>query len=276
MGNFLKIVVFSLLVIGFFAGFSNFGVPSIKPPPPPVQEKLDLGGMSMDKFVALGAKIFAGKGNCPLCHNKVGGRAPVLDKVASIATERLKDALYKGEAETAEAYLEESLIKPSAFVVSGFGKKGTGDKVSPMPDVSAGSIRLSDPEIKSVVAYLQDLGGAEITVEIPTGTNDAKKEDEDEDEDEDEPRVAFKTPDEIIEGFTCGTCHKIGEAEGEIGPDLSKIGATRDRAHMRRSILNPNAEITKGFEKDQMPPDYGTKMYVKELEMLLDFMVKQK
>ena len=45
---------------------------------------------------------------------------------------------------------------------------------------------------------------------------------------------------------------------------------------MRRSILNPNAEITKGFEKDQMPPDYGTKMYVKELEMLLDFMVKQK
>ena len=274
MGNFLKIIVFSLLVIGFFAGFSNFGVPSIKPPPPPKEEKLDLGGMTMERFVALGAKIFAGKGNCPLCHNKVGGRAPMLETAAVIAAKRLKDPRYKGSAENAEEYLEESLTEPSAFVVVGFGKKGTADKVSPMPDVSAGSIRLSEPEIKSVVAYLQDLGGVEVTVEIPKGDGEAKEEDED--EDDDEKRVAYKTPDEIIEGFTCGACHKVGEAEGEIGPDLSKIGANRDRAHMRRSILDPNAEIAKGFEKDQMPADYGTTMYVKELEMLLDYLAKQK
>lgn len=274
MGNFLKIVIFSLLVIGFFAGFSNFGVPSIKPPPPPKEEKLDLGGMTMERFVALGAKIFSGKGDCLLCHKKVGGRAPVLDQAAVIATQRLKDPGYKGSAEDAEAYLVESLTDPSAYVVSGFGKKGTGGKVSPMPDVSAGSIRLSEPEIKAVVAYLQDLGGVEVTVKIPPATGGGET-DEDEDGD-DKERVAFKTPDEIIEGFTCGVCHKIGEAEGEIGPDLSKIGALRDRAHMRRSILDPNAEIAQGFEKDQMPMDYGTTMYVNELEMLLDYLAKQK
>ena len=49
----------------------------------------------------------------------------------------------------------------------------------------------------------------------------------------------------------------VSEGEGDIGPDLTKIGASRDKDYLRRSLLNPNADIAKGFEPDAMPPDYG-------------------
>ena len=101
MINFLKVSVFSLLMVGGFWGFSNFGIPQIKPAPPPVEEKLDLGAMTMDQFIALGGKIFNGKGTCTLCHNAMG-RAPMLDKIGTVAPERMKDARYKGTAKTVE------------------------------------------------------------------------------------------------------------------------------------------------------------------------------
>ena len=49
---------------------------------------------------------------------------------------------------------------PSAFVVAGFGKKGTNDSESPMPNIAAGSVGLSEAELKAVVAYLQQSGMA--------------------------------------------------------------------------------------------------------------------
>ena len=35
MKNFIKVMIFSLITIGMFAGFSNFGIPVINPAPPP-------------------------------------------------------------------------------------------------------------------------------------------------------------------------------------------------------------------------------------------------
>src|SRR3989304_4734360 len=166
MINFLKVAIFSVLMVGAFWGYSNFGIPQIKPAPPPVEEKLDLGAMTMDQFVALGGKIYNGKGTCTLCHNAMG-RAPMLDKIGPVSLTRLKDPRYKGTAKTVEEYLQEALVKPSAFVVSGFGKAGTNDTESPMPDVTGGGIGLSEAELKAVIAYLQDSGGAEVTVTIP-------------------------------------------------------------------------------------------------------------
>ena len=56
-----------------------------------------------------------------------------------------------------QSYLEESMLEPSAFVVAGFGKVGSGDAESPMPAVTAGSIGFTEVEIGAVIAYLQDL-----------------------------------------------------------------------------------------------------------------------
>ncbi|HDO52394.1 MAG TPA: cytochrome C, partial [Rhizobiales bacterium] len=101
MRQFLSVIVFSLLTIGFFAGYSNFGIPQIEPAPPPKEEKLDLGSMTMDQFIAVGGKLFSGKGTCTLCNNNLG-RAPLLDTIGEVAQQRLKDPRYKGEATNIE------------------------------------------------------------------------------------------------------------------------------------------------------------------------------
>ncbi|MDO8811323.1 MAG: c-type cytochrome [Gallionella sp.] len=265
MINFLKVAVFSLLMVGGFWGFANFGIPQIKPAPPPVEEKLDLGAMTMDQFIALGGKIFNGKGTCTLCHNKMG-RAPMLDTIGKNAPERLKDARYKGTAKTIEEYIFESMTKPSAYVVAGFGKSGTNDTESPMPDVTGGGIGLNEAEVKAVIAYLQDSGGAEVTVTIPAmpapGAEAPKAEE----------AAPLKTAEEVIAKYTCGACHKVAGQEGALGPDLTKIGKTRNKDYLRQAILEPDAVIAKGFTGGMMPPTFGEQLKAKELEMLVNYL----
>ncbi len=270
MMNFLKVAFFSLLVIAGFWGFSNYGIPQIKPEPPPAEQKLDLGAMSMEQFIALGQKIFQGKGTCTLCHNAMG-RAPMLDKVAAVSAQRLKDARYKGAAKTVEEYLEESLVKPSAFVVAGFGKSGTNDTESPMPDVMGGGIGLSNSELKAVIAYLQDSSGGEVTVEMPKmeapaqAAGGAKAEE-----------AVLKTPEAIIAKHACGACHVIADQAGTIGPNLAKIGASRNKEYLRQAIIDPDAVIAKGFTAGMMPKTYGEQMKAVELEMLVNYLAGQK
>lgn len=277
MKVFIKVTVFSLLTIAFFAGFSNYGIPEINPAPPPVEEKLDLGSMTMDRFIALGDKIFKGKGTCTLCHNAVGGRAPMLDTVAAVAAERMADPRYKGDADTLEAYLYESMVDPSAYVVVGFGKAGSNDTESPMPDASSGGIALSDAEMKAVIAYLQDLSGADVTVEIPS---DAAAEEPASEAAAPPPSGAPRAPlasaDAIMAQLACVACHKIAGQGGELGPDLTTIGAIRDREYLRRSILDPGADVAEGYPPGIMPPNYGDQLYATELEMLVDHLADSK
>jgi mono/diheme cytochrome c family protein len=265
MRTFAAVVSFGLLTIGFFAGFSNFGIPRIDPAPPPKEEAVNLEAMTMDQFIALGEKIYNGKGTCTLCHNAVGGRAPLLDKVTTAATERMADPRYKGKAKNAVEYIHESMVSPSVYVVAGFGKAGSNDTESPMPDVSKGGISLSEAEIKAVIAYLQSIGGVEVTVEIPaTAQADTG--------DPAQPRPPLATAAEVISHFACGACHKVASEFGELGPDLTKIGSLRDRDYLRRAILDPNAEIAEGFQPDSMPADFGEHMLARELEMLVDYL----
>lgn len=266
MKQFLAIIVFSLLTIAGFSGFSNFGIPSIEPAPPPTQEKIDLGAMTMDQFIALGDRTLHGKGTCKLCHNELG-RAPMLEQIITNFEKRLADSRYEGGASDLAGYIMESMLEPSAYVVAGFGKSGSGDTVSPMPNVSGGSIGLSEPELLSIVAYLQDSGGAEVTVQIPTDVGDAADE-----EVKLEEREPLEDPLEIIAEFGCGTCHMIGEDEGDVGPNLKSIGARRDREYLRRAILYPNAEIAEGFEEDIMPDDLGDVMFAVEVERLTQYL----
>lgn len=267
MTHFLKVVIFTLLVIGGFWGFSNYGIPQIKPEAPPAEEKLDVGAMSMDQFVALGGKIFNGKGTCTLCHNKMG-RAPMLDKIGAVSAERLKDPRYKGEAKTVEVYLRESLVKPSAFVVAGFGKSGTNDAESPMPDVTGGGIGLSESETAAVIAYLQDSSGSEVTVEVPKmqASAEAPK----------APDALLTTPEAVIGKYACGACHILPGQAGTVGPNLMKVGAQLRKDELRRAILEPDAVIAKGYTAGMMPKNYGEQLKAAELEMLVNYLAELK
>lgn len=267
MTNFFKVSGFSLAVIGGFTAFSNYGIPQIKSAPPPAEEKVDLGAMTMDQFVALGARIYNGKGTCTLCHNAMG-RAPMLDKIGAVSAERLIDPGYKGAAKTVEEYLHESLVKPSAYVVPGFGKAGSNDAESPMPDVSGGGIGLSETEIKAVIAYLQDSSGSEVTVSIPAmhAAETAAP----------EASSALKTPEAVIAKYNCGTCHAVAGQAGKLGPSLARIGATRSREYLRQAILDPDAVIAKGYAPGLMPRTYGEQLKAQELEMLVNYLAKLK
>ena len=176
MKTFLKVVIFSLAVIIFYAFYAGSMIPQVKPAPPPVEAKLDMGSLTMEQFIQMGDTLFHGKGTCELCHNPVGGRAPLLDQVGKVAEERLKDPRYKGKAKTGEEYIRESMVEPSAFVVAGFGVKGTNDTQSPMPVVTSGAIGLKPFEVDAVIAYFQQKAGVTVTVQLPKETPSAGNE----------------------------------------------------------------------------------------------------
>jgi cytochrome c551/c552 len=269
MKTFLKVVIFSLAVIIFYAFYANKMIPQVKPSPPPAEAKLDMGSLTMEQFIHMGDEIYHGKGTCELCHNPVGGRAPLLEQVGKVAEERLKDTRYKGKAKTGEEYIRESMVEPSAFVVVGFGVTGTNDTQSPMPNVSTGAIGLKGFEVDAVIAYLQQKAGVTVTVQLPKEAPSAAAE-------EAHAAAPAKTGEEVVVKYGCGACHKIAGQVGALGPDLTKIGAKKNKDYIRRAILNPNADIAPGFPAGMMPPDYGTKILAGEVEMLVDYMAKSK
>ena len=45
----------------------------------------------------------------------------------------------------------------------------------------------------------------------------------------------------------CGQCHMVGGKGGRLGPDLTSVGRKRSLAYLKESILDPNADITPGY-----------------------------
>ena len=286
MKVFIRIMIFSVLISMAYWGFSNYGIPQVIPELPPVEEQIS-GSMTMDQYIALGGKIFNGKGTCTLCHNPVGGRAPLLVEsgkdgapIGARAADRLKDPRYKGKAKSAEEYIHESMVEPSTFVVAGFGKTGTNDTVSPMPNVNKGSIGLNEAEIGAVISYLQKSAGVQVTVKLPTGAAPVAAAPA-----AAEPQSA-KTPEEAFGKHGCTTCHKIPgiEEAGDVGPDLTGLASRGGKTvkglsaeqYIMQSINTPDAYTVKGFEPGTMPADLGEKMTVKELEMIIKYLLEKK
>jgi len=56
-------------------------------------------------------------------------------------------------------------------------------------------------------------------------------------------KIFFDRPD-----AQCVRCHRIKGIGGDVGPDLSRIGAEKPREYILESILLPNKQIAPGFE----------------------------
>jgi mono/diheme cytochrome c family protein len=139
-----KIGALVLATTAFYAYVGQM-VPQREVQPP---KETDLtGDLSTTDMVKIGREIMEGKGLCLTCHTigKSGAlRFPDLAGIGARAGSRQPG---KGDVE----YLVEAMYEPTAYVVEGFPPA--------MPPVNMPPIGLTDQEILSVIAALQDLGG---------------------------------------------------------------------------------------------------------------------
>ena len=46
----------------------------------------------------------------------------------------------------------------------------------------------------------------------------------------------------------CATCHRVGADGGQVGPDLTKVGAVRAGRDILESVVLPSASFAQGFD----------------------------
>lgn len=262
----VKVGSFALLVMGVYTYYAN-SIPQIQSKPP---EELSLEGgqVTPEQLVRAGEEIFKGKGTCEVCHRigQAGARAPDLSGVGARAATR-KPGM------SAKAYLIESLLEPAGYVVEGYPNI--------MPKVDKPPIGLNRSELWAVTAFLESLGG---TVDVKL---------------EDVPATAgggggaaattaqaLALPGDPKAGREvffkkgappCATCHRIGGEGGQVGPDLSGIGAIQTPDYIMGKILDPASKGTvAGFPAGVMPPTIGQQLTARDYMDLVAFLLQQK
>jgi len=235
---FLKVLAFMVFIILVFTSIANL-LPQVEGQAPK-DEEVDLGALTMDAYIAMGERLFKGKGTCTLCHNNLG-RAPdmLVMNMEETAQQRLALDTYKGEAKDSQSYFIESMIDPSKYVVPGYGKEGDP---SPMPTINKAPIGLSDIEMGAIVAFLQAKDGGEPTVELPTDAPAIE-----ETAAAPEPPKPAASAEEALAKYGCTACHAVLDSPAPIGPELNTIGSRSSKEEIRASIINPAAVIAEGF-----------------------------
>jgi mono/diheme cytochrome c family protein len=255
----LKVLLVALTVIGFYAGVANI-IPQLESEVPTA---LDLSsGVTPEALVAAGEKVFNGAGGCTTCHG-LGTRAPnLLTDYAGQGPIGMRCGSRKPGMDC-KSYLYESMTNPAAFVVPGFEPI--------MPDMRR---QLSQEQIWAVIAYLESQGG-EVTVtaaDLPkaaapgSGTSPGLS------------VTATADPKALITEKGCIGCHILEGKGAKIGPPFDGIGRRRTAEYIRRSILFPNADIAKGYEKyaGMMPQTFGQQLSAAQLELLVQFLASRK
>jgi cytochrome c oxidase subunit II len=88
-------------------------------------------------------------------------------------------------------------------------------------------------------------------------------------------QAAGGSGEQIFTSAGCDSCHTLAAAgaTAEVGPDLGTLGGV-DAAFIRKSIVDPNAEIEKGFEPDVMPKNFGDELSDEELDALVKYLLE--
>jgi mono/diheme cytochrome c family protein len=73
----------------------------------------------------------------------------------------------------------------------------------------------------------------------------------------------------------CGACHTLADAgtSAATGPDLAKVLADKESSYIRAAILEPDAEVSPGFQAGIMPKNYGDTLSVQELDTLVTYLL---
>jgi mono/diheme cytochrome c family protein len=74
----------------------------------------------------------------------------------------------------------------------------------------------------------------------------------------------------------CGSCHTLSalpDAQGTVGPNLDDVIPGQSAKQVEESIIDPNANITQGFDADVMPSTYGETLDEQQLRDLVDYLL---
>jgi mono/diheme cytochrome c family protein len=227
----LKIFVFLLATVSLYSYVGQL-VPQFEEHPP--AKKVITVSTPPVELAAIGEELVRVKGGCLICHKvtETGNeRGPDLRKAAGLAGKR-KDGM------DAEAYLIEALTQPDVFLVPGYPKM--------MPSALKPPANMNLAEVKAIIAYLQTLGGAEVTVKIDAADIQAAK-----------AAGPVHKGKEAMGTYGCVGCHKIEGEGGEVGPELTKVGAGRTAEEVLRKIVDPSAWTTPNYPAGIMPADLG-------------------
>ncbi|MFQ5856270.1 MAG: c-type cytochrome [Anaerolineae bacterium] len=265
-----RVALLSIAAIAFFTYFGN-SIPQLESPAPPAESAVTLGpGAPVSQWVKAGKEIVEGKGSCLLCHSigSAGPRAPDLAGVGARAATRVS-----GLSE--REYLRQSLLEPAAYVVEGYEPI--------MPPFDRPPNQLSAQELAAVVTHLQSLGGkptapnseelagAVAAAEAGGGHGPALSATE---------GVAGTTAEEIVAAAGCQACHVIGGEGGNLGPDLSDIGARADARYILESIVDPSAVVvpdcpTGPCPEGVMPAAFGQQLSAAQLYTLVNYLLEK-
>ncbi len=166
--RFVRVVGFVIIVLGLFS-MTALGVPQMASLPP-AEEKFDVATIkTASDMAAIGQTIFFSKGQCALCHSigpSESARCPDLKGIG---------------AKLSREFMYESLTQPQAYVYLDYRHEGLPKEYpARMPHINKNPIGLSNNEILSVIAFLQQMSGepitvspSEITQPLPTKTASA-------------------------------------------------------------------------------------------------------
>jgi mono/diheme cytochrome c family protein len=227
--TFFKVFAFVVATVSVYAYVGQL-VPQFEEHPP---KRLSITAETpADELVAAGQELVRGKGGCLVCHKdqeRGNERGPDLRQAAAKAASR-KPGL------AAEAYLIESLVEPDAYLVEGYPKM--------MPSALRPPANLSPAEVKAAVAYLQSLGGAEVTIKVlPADVTAAKA-----------AAGPVHRGQALMTEQGCIGCHKLRGEGGEVGPDLTQVAARIEPARIAAKIADPALWTAQGYQPGLMPP----------------------
>ncbi len=262
----LKIVVVVVLTLTAYALVANM-IPQIQSEVP--EELVLSGDVTAEQLVTAGETLYNGAGGCTACHG-LGTRAPNLVRsegnlgpIGSRCDGRVAE-------QDCKEYLYRSLTEPGAYLVEGYAPI--------MPDARR---TLSEDQIWALIAFLQAQGG-EVTVtaaDLPLrGGGGAAAQAPSSAAPAGATVAAAGDPVALMNELGCLVCHQLGEQGNAVGPALTDVGARRDAAYIRESILNPAADVSPGYEAlaAMMPTNFGERMTAAQLESLVRFLAEQR
>jgi mono/diheme cytochrome c family protein len=78
----------------------------------------------------------------------------------------------------------------------------------------------------------------------------------------------------LFDSQGCSSCHtlKAAGATGTVGPDLDTALKGKSTSFIETSIVDPNAEIEKGYPADTMPQNFGQVLSQNEINALVQYL----